>query len=189
MDDGDAEASGFGQERVQDVARAVGRGKEFTAGLLVKRDADLAEELDGVVDGEAAKDAANDRPAAAPEVGVGHAGVGDVAARATADEDLRAEPARAVDERDGQPRMQTLGEDRRREAGRAGPDDYDITRTWSVDGQGSSLSRYARASCTGTLEIAPHALQRTVTVDGSSPCPMISVRWFPHFGQTGGVVG
>src|ERR1051325_2250647 len=45
------------------------------------------------------------------------------------------------------------------------------------------------ASLTGTLEMAPHALQRTVRLDGSSTLPMTSVRWLPHFGQTGGAVG
>src|SRR6185436_15547948 len=45
------------------------------------------------------------------------------------------------------------------------------------------------ASLTGTVEIAPHALQRTVRWVESSSFPMISVRWLPHFGQTGGVVG
>src|SRR5436190_15197743 len=45
------------------------------------------------------------------------------------------------------------------------------------------------ASLTGTVEIAPHALQRTVRLVESSRLPMISVRWLPHFGQTGGVVG
>jgi len=45
------------------------------------------------------------------------------------------------------------------------------------------------ASFTGTVEIAPQALHRTVRSVGSSALPMISVRWLPHFGQTGGVVG
>src|SRR5439155_14151483 len=46
-----------------------------------------------------------------------------------------------------------------------------------------------RASLTGTVEIAPHALHRTVRFVGSSALPMISVRWLPHFGQTGGAAG
>src|SRR4029077_11783891 len=44
----------------------------------------------------------------------------------------------------------------------------------------------AAASRTWTLEITPHVLQRTVRFVGSSAWPMISVRWLPHFGQTGG---
>ena len=45
------------------------------------------------------------------------------------------------------------------------------------------------ASFTGTVEIAPHALHRTVRFVGSSDLPMIWVRWLPHFGHTGGAVG
>ena len=45
------------------------------------------------------------------------------------------------------------------------------------------------ASFTSTVEIAPHALHRTVRFVGSSDLPMISVRWLPHFGHTGGAVG
>jgi hypothetical protein len=41
----------------------------------------------------------------------------------------------------------------------------------------------------GMVEIAPHALHRTVTVGGSSVRPMTWVRWLPHFGQMGGVSG
>ena len=52
----------------------------------------------------------------------------------------------------------------------------------------SSLMNVA-ASLTGTVEIAPHALHRTVRFVGSSDLPMISVRWLPHFGQTGGAAG
>jgi hypothetical protein len=52
----------------------------------------------------------------------------------------------------------------------------------------SSLMNVA-ASLTGTVEIAPHALHRTVRFVGSSDFPMTSVRWLPHFGQTGGAAG
>jgi hypothetical protein len=45
------------------------------------------------------------------------------------------------------------------------------------------------ASLTGTVEIAPHELQRTVRSVGSSDLPMTCVLWLPHFGQTGGAVG
>jgi hypothetical protein len=40
-----------------------------------------------------------------------------------------------------------------------------------------------------TVEIAPHALHRNVFFVGSSELPMTSVRWLPHFGHTGGVLG
>ena len=45
------------------------------------------------------------------------------------------------------------------------------------------------ASLTGTVEIAPHALHRTVRFVGSSDLPITCVRWLPHFGHTGGAVG
>jgi hypothetical protein len=48
----------------------------------------------------------------------------------------------------------------------------------------------AAASLTGTVEMAPHALQRTVRLAVESlALPMICVRWLPHFGQTGGTFG
>src|SRR3954468_19189766 len=50
-------------------------------------------------------------------------------------------------------------------------------------------SIYPDASMTGTVEIEPQVLQRRVRFVGSSELPMTCVRWLPHFGQTGGVVG
>jgi len=38
----------------------------------------------------------------------------------------------------------------------------------------------------GTLELWPHAAHRTNVSVRSSLTPMISVRWLPHFGQSGG---
>ena len=53
----------------------------------------------------------------------------------------------------------------------------------------SSSPMTVAASLTGTVDVAPHVLHRTVRFVGSSELPMICVRWLPHFGQTGGVVG
>jgi hypothetical protein len=41
----------------------------------------------------------------------------------------------------------------------------------------------------GACEIAPHALQRTMRLSPPFVLPMTSVRWLPHFGQTGGASG
>ena len=97
--------------------------------------ADVAEERDGVADGKAAQDAADDGATAAPEIGIGDGSIGDVAAGAAADENLRAEMACAVDEDDAAVRMKPPDEDRGREAGGAGSDDRDIERTRKLGGQ------------------------------------------------------
>jgi hypothetical protein len=59
----------------------------------------------------------------------------------------------------------------------------------ALDAFVSSCGRNAAASLTGTDEIAPHALHRTVFFVVSFALPITSVRWLPHFGQTGGVIG
>ena len=68
----------------------------------MKVNADVAEKRDGVGDGEAPQHTADDCAAAAPEVGLGDYRVGDVAARAAADENFRAETARAVEQDEGE---------------------------------------------------------------------------------------
>ena len=116
-----------GQQRVQHVARLVGVGKELAARLFVQRQAEIAEERDGLLDRERAQHAADDRPLAAPEVGLGDDGVRDVAAAAAADEDLGARLEGAVEQDDRPRRRGAAREDRGREAGGAGADDRDVT--------------------------------------------------------------
>ena len=53
----------------------------------------------------------------------------------------------------------------------------------------SSRIELAASSFTKTVEMAPQVLHRTVRFVGSSDVPMISVRWLPHFGQTGRAAG
>ena len=79
------------KKRVEHVARAVGIGKELAVSFFVERDAQLAEERDCLLDGKRAQNLAHDRLAAAPEVCLGHHGVGDIAAAAAADQDFRAQ--------------------------------------------------------------------------------------------------
>src|SRR5215472_12374930 len=83
-------------ERVEDVACAVRVGKQLAVLFLVKPHADIAEECDGLVDRQAPEHTSNDRPSTSPEIGVGHAGVRDVAPRSPADQDFRAELSRPV---------------------------------------------------------------------------------------------
>ena len=69
---------------------------------------------------------ADDARRAAPEIALGDDAVGDVAARAAADEDLRADAARAVEADDAQRGRGARGEDRGREPGRAGADNDEV---------------------------------------------------------------
>jgi hypothetical protein len=92
----------------------------------VEAEADVAKERDGVLRGERAKDAADYRRASAPEIGVRHARVGDVATRSAADEYFCARFLRAFEKRDGARRVGATREDGGGEAGGAGADDDDI---------------------------------------------------------------
>ena len=63
-------------------------GNSLPSASSCSGDADLAEERDRVGDRKRAQHAADDRRPAAPEIALGDDGVGDVAARAAADEDF-----------------------------------------------------------------------------------------------------
>ena len=89
------------EQRAQDVARLLAVRKQLAVRFFVQADADGPEEFDRVANRQRAENPANDRPAAAPEIGVRHDGVGDVASRAAAHEDLRARPLRAFEQQDG----------------------------------------------------------------------------------------
>ena len=62
------------------------------------------------------------------EEALGDHAVGDVTARAAADENLRADIPCAVDAEDASPWRLTRAKHRRREPGRTGPDDEDVSR-------------------------------------------------------------
>src|SRR5262249_34857762 len=89
--------------------------------------ADLTEERHRFGDRKATQHTSNDRPTSSPEIGVGHACVRDVAARPAADQDLRAELTRAVQQDDGCRWMKASGKNCGREAGGAAADYRDIT--------------------------------------------------------------
>jgi hypothetical protein len=116
----------FVEERIEDVTGALAVWEQLAVGLFVQSDADLLEKVDGVADWKSAQDAADQRPPASPEIGVRHGDIGDVAARAAADENFRARPPGAVKEQDRAPRVRAPGEDGRGEPGRAGANDNDI---------------------------------------------------------------
>ena len=122
-----AGASGFAQQRVEHVARSVGVGKQLAAGFLVKADAELAEERDGVTRRERAEDAADDRRRPPQKSRVGDARVGDVAARPAADEDFRAGLSGALQQDDRSDGIGAAREDGGGEAGGAGADDDDVS--------------------------------------------------------------
>ena len=123
----DAGAIAFAQQRVEHVAGAVRVGKELAVRFLVQGDADVAKEGDRVGDRKRAQHAADDRRTAAPEITLGDDDVGDVAARAAADEDFRARALRAVEQHDRTALVEAADEDCRREAGGAGADDGDVS--------------------------------------------------------------
>jgi hypothetical protein len=93
----------------------------------VEADADFAEERHGGTRRKRPEDAAHDRRAPAPEVGVGDPRVRDVAARSAADEDFRAGLSGALEEYDRSAGIGAAREDGGGEAGRAGADDDDVS--------------------------------------------------------------
>src|SRR2546428_634319 len=118
-----ADARQLAEQRVEHVARSIRVGEQLAVALLVKRDADFAEEGDRLVDGKRAEDAPDDRRSAAPEIAFGDVDVGDVAARSAADQDFCAGFLRAVEDDDGTGRVRSPEEDGGRKAGGAGADD------------------------------------------------------------------
>ena len=95
---------------------------------------------DRFADGQGAQDLANDG-GAAPEVAVRDNRIGDVAARAAADENLRAGSFCGVEEGDAQRGGKAACEDRGRQAGRAGADDRHVAGQ-----RGAQSSCQSRAS-------------------------------------------
>ena len=121
-----AGAIDLGEERLEHVTRALAVGEELPVFLGVQRHADPGEEGDRVADGEAAKDAPDNRAAAAGEVAFRDDLVGDVAARPAADENLGAWPDGAVEEHDRRPRIEPSREDGGCEPRGAGADDDEV---------------------------------------------------------------
>jgi hypothetical protein len=114
------------QQRIEHVARSIRVGEQLAIGFLVESDADVAKEGDGILRGKRAKDAADRGRAPAPEIGIGHARVGDVAARSAADEYFCAGLLRTFEERDRARGIGAAREDGGGEAGGTGAYDDDI---------------------------------------------------------------
>ena len=117
------------EQRAQDVARLLAVRKQLAVRFFVQADADSPEEFDGVANRQRAENPANDRPPAAPEIGVCDDGVGDVAPRTAAHEDLGARPFRAFEQQNGAARARAPGENRRGKSRGARADHCDIART------------------------------------------------------------
>ena len=128
----DAEAPRFPKQRFEHVARAVAVGEELAAGFFVNVHAELAEERDRLAHRKRAQYTADDGRSSSPEIVLGDDGVGNVAARSAADENLGARLARAFDQGDRSRRILSSREDRSGEAGGAGTDDDDVVCRVSV---------------------------------------------------------
>jgi hypothetical protein len=90
------------EKSVQHRARAVGRREEFAGLLALERHAQPGEELDGALDAEAQQHLANGVAARSGVVRLADRVVGDVAAPAPRDKDLRPQRACAVEHDDPQ---------------------------------------------------------------------------------------
>src|SRR5262249_6119129 len=122
----DAGAIRLFEQRLEHVAGPVRVGKQLAAFFLVKRDAELFEEADRLLDGKRSKHLANRRSRSTPEVALGAARFRRVPAPAAADEDLRAGPPRAVEQRDPAVGPRAAQEDRGCQASRTRADDGDV---------------------------------------------------------------
>jgi hypothetical protein len=131
-----AEPIGLANEGVEHVARAVGVGKQLSVVLFVEGDAQLAKEGDGVGDGKGSEDAPDNRRSATPEISLADGGVGDVAARAAADQNLGAGTFGSLEQRDRARRVGAPRENRRSEPGGSGADDEDIGVYARLSGSG-----------------------------------------------------
>ena len=176
------------KQSVEYVARAIAVGKQLAVGLFVYVDADLAEERDRFGDWKRPKDAPDDRRSPAPEIVFGDDGVGEVAARSAADEDLGARLPRAFEQR------RRTGPDcvfarRSRLPGRRRPRRQSQPRRRGENPSGAEAYRGSAADAVFSSERAPHTVHRTTIVPPSSARPTICVRWLPHFGQVGGGFG
>lgn len=114
------------EERIQYIARTVGVGKQLAACLLVQRDAQVFEERHRPFDRHRSQHLPDRRPRPSVEVALGHAGVGDVAPSAAADQQLRAGTARSIEQHDALPVVRLTCEDGGGEAGGTSAHDGDI---------------------------------------------------------------
>src|SRR5258705_12737209 len=99
-------------ERLEYGARAIGGRETFAVFFFVKCYTELFEKRDGARRRKRAQHVTNDAPIAAPEVVLGDDAVRYVAARAAADENLRADLLRAVDTDNARARHRPRAEQR-----------------------------------------------------------------------------
>src|SRR5581483_3806143 len=171
-DDRGAESRRLAEERVEHVARSVRVGEEFAVGLFVERHAEVTEELRGAGGRKRPQHATDDGRAAAPEIPFGDDRVGDVAARAAADEDLRAGARGAVGDDERERCVGAAGKDGGGEAGGAGADHGDIAAARRRRSAGATAERIVRregvyAPCHSTAKRRKSAA-KSLIIDSTS---------------------
>ena len=119
--DGDAKPRSLGQQRVEHRARPIGVRKQLAVFFLVQPDPELLEKRGGTRGRKRAQHVSHDARRAAPEVALGHLAIRDIAARAAADQDLRADTSRTVETSHVKMRRCPGRENRRRQAGGPAP--------------------------------------------------------------------
>ena len=124
----DAPDAGAPQQRLEDVAGAVGIREQLPVRFLVKRNLEIAEQIDRPVRRECAEHLAHDRALAPPEIRFVDDGVGDVTPGAAADEDFRSRFSGPFQEHDPPGRVRPPRKDRSCETSRAGTHDHDRVR-------------------------------------------------------------
>lgn len=82
----------FVEKGVEHITRSIGIREELAVRLFVERNPKRAKPVDDLAGGKRFEDSADDGRAAAVEVAFGDRDIRDVAARAAADQNLRARP-------------------------------------------------------------------------------------------------
>ena len=118
------------QKRIEHISRPIAVREQLAARLFVQRHPDVAEKRHRLGDGESPEDRTDDGGTAATEVGFADDGVGDVASRAAAHEDLRARTSCAVEERKPDTGLLLKCEDGCGKSGGSGADNGDVDLSW-----------------------------------------------------------
>ena len=114
------------EQRIEHRARPIRVRKELAVFFFVQADTQLLEKCRGAFGWKRAQHVAHDARRAAPEIALGDLSIGDVAARAAADQNLGADAACAVETPHAQVRRGAGREDRRRQARCPCADNHDI---------------------------------------------------------------
>jgi len=113
---------------IEHIAGATGIREELAVVLFVKCHADFPKKRDRLTNAEPPRDVADNGRTSSPEIALRHDSVRDVAPSPAAHENFRAELLGAVEHRDRLVRVESPGEDGRRQARRATADNGDVVR-------------------------------------------------------------